>query len=163
MIEGESKSIHHVSRRRSQILVCGTLSGYKDADPLIIPEQEFYAACERRASSSWTSIHLMSTSKRNASWLILPVVICLSQRLSHACGLILAREPEKWLSHPRKAAGRASSAITLKKLECSKQAYALDTLALDNIIGFLSYYVGLWDRSNDEQVQSETIIFHSQR
>jgi hypothetical protein len=24
-------------------------------------------------------------SKRNATWLILPVVICLSQRLSHAC------------------------------------------------------------------------------
>nr|TKS08433.1 hypothetical protein D5086_0000103140 [Populus alba] len=32
--------------------------------------------------------------------------------------------------------GRASDAITLKKLECSKQAYALDTLAWDNIIGF---------------------------
>ncbi|GJV47143.1 hypothetical protein Tco_1437355 [Tanacetum coccineum] len=27
-----------------------------------------------------------ATSKRNATWLILPVVICLSQRLSHACG-----------------------------------------------------------------------------
>ncbi|GJZ82995.1 hypothetical protein Tco_0648168 [Tanacetum coccineum] len=26
-----------------------------------------------------------ATSKRNATWLILPVVICLSQRLSHAC------------------------------------------------------------------------------
>ncbi|KAK9048225.1 hypothetical protein SSX86_010413 [Deinandra increscens subsp. villosa] len=25
-------------------------------------------------------------SKRIATWLILPVVICLSQRLSHACG-----------------------------------------------------------------------------
>ncbi|KAK0594548.1 hypothetical protein LWI29_017193 [Acer saccharum] len=32
--------------------------------------------------------------------------------------------------------GHASSAVTLKKLECSKQAYALDTLAWDNIIGF---------------------------
>ncbi|KAF7801183.1 hypothetical protein G2W53_044862 [Senna tora] len=32
--------------------------------------------------------------------------------------------------------GRASGAVTLKKLECSKQAYALDTLAWDNIIGF---------------------------
>ncbi|CAL0301828.1 unnamed protein product [Lupinus luteus] len=28
--------------------------------------------------------------------------------------------------------GRASGAVTLKKLECSKQAYALDTLAWDN-------------------------------
>ncbi|OVA18429.1 hypothetical protein BVC80_1833g97 [Macleaya cordata] len=45
--------------------------------------------------------------------------------------------------------GRASSAVTLKKLECSKQAQALDTLAWDNIIGFRSYYVGLRDRSND--------------
>ncbi|KAI3779513.1 hypothetical protein L2E82_09234 [Cichorium intybus] len=43
--------------------------------------------------------------------------------------------------------GRASGAVTLKKLECSKQAYALYTLAWDNIIGFRSYYVGLRDRS----------------
>ena len=39
--------------------------------------------------------------------------------------------------------------FTLKKLECSKQAIALDTLAWDNIIGFRSYCVGLRDRSND--------------
>ncbi|KAI3480436.1 hypothetical protein L1887_57424 [Cichorium endivia] len=50
--------------------------------------------------------------------------------------------------------GRASGAVTLKKLECSKQAYALYTLAWDNIIGFRSYYVGLRDRSNDKQGQS---------
>ncbi|GKD06071.1 hypothetical protein Tco_1181045, partial [Tanacetum coccineum] len=37
--------------------------------------------------------------------------------------------------------GRASGAVTLKKLECSKQAYALYTLAWDNIIGFRSYYI----------------------
>ncbi|KAI9176359.1 hypothetical protein LWI28_001801 [Acer negundo] len=43
--------------------------------------------------------------------------------------------------------GRASGAVTLKKLECSKQAYALDTLAWDNIIGFRSYSVGLRDRT----------------
>ncbi|KAI9070559.1 hypothetical protein K1719_047473 [Acacia pycnantha] len=132
-----------------------------------------------------------AASPRNATWLILPVVICLSQRLSHACGSIPEREPEKRLPHPRKAAarklpnpdtgswtlgwvdrsasgvhrsarpfcrrcapglnwpGRASGAVTLKKLECSKQAYALDTLAWDNIIGFRSYCVGLRDRSND--------------
>lgn len=45
--------------------------------------------------------------------------------------------------------GRTTGAVTLKKLECSKQAYALDTLAWDNIIGFRSYSVGLRDRSND--------------
>ncbi|KAL2224181.1 UNVERIFIED_CONTAM: hypothetical protein Sindi_3113900 [Sesamum indicum] len=43
--------------------------------------------------------------------------------------------------------GRAPGAVTLKKLECSKQAYALYTLAWDNIIGFRSYYVGLRDRT----------------
>ena len=35
--------------------------------------------------------------------------------------------------------GRASGAVTLKKLECSKQAIALDTLAWDNIIGLRSH------------------------
>ncbi|CAN1319517.1 hypothetical protein LINPERPRIM_LOCUS31260, partial [Linum perenne] len=45
--------------------------------------------------------------------------------------------------------GRASGAVTLKKLECSKQAYALNTLAWDNITGFWSYCVGLRDQSND--------------
>ncbi|PHT97093.1 hypothetical protein BC332_33982 [Capsicum chinense] len=30
--------------------------------------------------------HATPASTRNATWLILPVVICLSQRLSHACG-----------------------------------------------------------------------------
>ncbi|KAI3763437.1 hypothetical protein L1987_53897 [Smallanthus sonchifolius] len=43
--------------------------------------------------------------------------------------------------------GRAFGVVTLKKLECSKQAYALYTLAWDNIIGFRSYYVGLRDRT----------------
>ncbi|KAH0463332.1 hypothetical protein IEQ34_007914 [Dendrobium chrysotoxum] len=45
--------------------------------------------------------------------------------------------------------GRASGAVTLKKLECSKQAHALDTLAWDNTTLFRSYCVGLRDRSND--------------
>ncbi|KAK9266444.1 hypothetical protein L1049_027229 [Liquidambar formosana] len=107
-------------------------------------------------------------SHRNATWLILPVVICLSQRLSHAC-VIKKLVVGPWVgttgpphgvhrsSRPfcRRFApglnwpGRASGAVTLKKLECSKQAYALDTLAWDNIIGFRSYSVGLRDRSND--------------
>ncbi|KAG9438642.1 hypothetical protein H6P81_021418 [Aristolochia fimbriata] len=38
--------------------------------------------------------------------------------------------------------GSCLGAVTLKKLECSKQAYALDTLAWDNITGFRSYCVG---------------------
>ncbi|KAK9050042.1 hypothetical protein SSX86_011727 [Deinandra increscens subsp. villosa] len=87
-------------------------------------------------------------SKRIATWLILPVVICLSQRLSHACvikklvvGLWVGsagppsgvhrftrpfcRRYAPSLNWP----GRASGVVTLKKLECSKQAYALRTTA----------------------------------
>ncbi|KAD0299850.1 hypothetical protein E3N88_44481 [Mikania micrantha] len=48
--------------------------------------------------------------------------------------------------------GRASGVVTLKKLECSKQAYALYTLAWDNIIGFRSYYVGLRDREDQRML-----------
>jgi hypothetical protein len=39
--------------------------------------------------------------------------------------------------------------VTLKKLECSKQAYALNTLAWNNAIGLWSYFVGLQEQSND--------------
>ncbi|XLU23524.1 hypothetical protein S245_059590, partial [Arachis hypogaea] len=130
-------------------------------------------------------------SVTDATWLILPVVICLSQRLSHACRIrvrfrrgslrngyhIQGRQQARKLPNPdtgswtlgwadRSAVGvhrstrpfcqrcapglnwpgRASGAVTLKKLECSKQAYALYTLAWDNIIGFRSYCVGLRDR-----------------
>ncbi|GJX00052.1 hypothetical protein Tco_0183965 [Tanacetum coccineum] len=150
-----------------------------------------------------------ATSKRNATWLILPVVICLSQRLSHACvnkrstralpvaAMIHDNSTDRtafvpathhsnfcpinfrWVSLVPAAAvilapiayievvavkklivglwvgsasppygmhrftrpfcrrcapglnwlGRASGAVTLKKLECSKQAYALRTTA----------------------------------
>lgn len=45
--------------------------------------------------------------------------------------------------------GRGVGDVTLKKLECSKQAYALNTLAWNNVIGLWSYCVGLRDRSND--------------
>ncbi|KAK0594429.1 hypothetical protein LWI29_028504 [Acer saccharum] len=97
----------------------------------------------------------VSVSWRNATWLILPVVICLSQRLSHACVIkklvvgpwVGSTGPPRGVHRSarpfcRRCApglnwpGRASGAVTLKKLECSKQAYALDTLAWDNIIGF---------------------------
>ncbi|XLR31610.1 hypothetical protein S83_059510 [Arachis hypogaea] len=56
--------------------------------------------------------------------------------------------------------GRASSAVTLKKLECSKQAYALYTLAWDNIIGFRSYCVGLRDRKRKlgARRRSDTVL-----
>ncbi|KAL0642077.1 hypothetical protein Bca4012_102880 [Brassica carinata] len=45
-------------------------------------------------------------------------------------------------SHLALTGGSCLGAVTLKKLECSKQAYALYTLAWDNIIGFRSYCVG---------------------
>ncbi|WZZ14977.1 hypothetical protein YC2023_108066 [Brassica napus] len=117
----------------------------------------------------------------NATWLILPVVICLSQRLSHACDPLEGKSGASsrgnsssnshrsdclfcWRYAPGlNWPGRASGAVTLKKLECSKQAYALYTLAWDNIIGFRSYCVGLRDRSNDYQGQSGAFVFHSQR
>ena len=41
------------------------------------------------------------------------------------------------------------STFTLKKLECSKQALRLNTLAWNNGIGLWSYFVGFFDRSND--------------
>ncbi len=39
----------------------------------------------------------------------------------------------------------SSRSITLKKLECSKQAYAVNTLAWNNEIGLWSYFVGSED------------------
>ncbi|KAL0746025.1 hypothetical protein Bca101_101479 [Brassica carinata] len=54
------------------------------------------------------------------------------------------------------------AAVTLKKLECSKQAYALYTLAWDNIIGFRSYCVGLRIGVMINR-DSRGIRFHSQR
>ena len=36
-----------------------------------------------------------------------------------------------------------SGSITLKKLECLKQAYAMNTLAWNNNLGLCSYFVGL--------------------
>ncbi|KAL0293682.1 UNVERIFIED_CONTAM: hypothetical protein Sradi_6923500 [Sesamum radiatum] len=48
-------------------------------------KQAFYASCERRPPPSWARPMRAAGSVRNATWLILPVVICLSQRLSHAC------------------------------------------------------------------------------
>ncbi|KAF3438219.1 hypothetical protein FNV43_RR20980 [Rhamnella rubrinervis] len=76
-----------------------------------------------------------------------PVVICLSRIKPcmfgpwdgaigpylgvHCCHVRLRRSLTALIGQVR-----ASVFVTLKKLECSKQAYALDTLAWDNIIGF---------------------------
>ena len=38
---------------------------------------------------------------------------------------------------------RVAVRFTVKKLECSKQAYAVNRLAWNNRIGVLSYFVGL--------------------
>ncbi|KAF1856645.1 hypothetical protein Lal_00043465 [Lupinus albus] len=59
----------------------------------------------------------------------------LGRSVRHWCapvGSSLLRRCAPGLNWP----GRASGAVTLKKLECSKQAYALDTLAWDNTTGF---------------------------
>ena len=45
----------------------------------------------------------------------------------------------------------AVPALTLKKLDCSKGAYAPYTLAWDNIIGFRSYCVGVRDQSDAQR------------
>ncbi len=46
--------------------------------------------------------------------------------------------------------GRGGSrTFTLNKLECLKQAYALNTLAWNKQIGLWPYFVGFKDRSND--------------
>ncbi|RXH78148.1 hypothetical protein DVH24_001613, partial [Malus domestica] len=54
-------------------------------------------------------------------------------------------------------AGRASGAVTLKKLECSKQAYALNTLAWDNIIGFRPILTKVGARRRSDTVLVSTI------
>ncbi len=56
----------------------------------------------------------------------------------------VARLPSFQRAVPTVSYGRAlrSGSFTLKKLECSKQAYALNTLAWNNNIGLLFYFVG---------------------
>ena len=39
--------------------------------------------------------------------------------------------------------------FTLRKLECFKQAFALNTLAWNNTIGLWFCFVGFWSRGND--------------
>eukprot|EP01018_Ginkgo_biloba_P035236 Gb_05555 [translate_table: standard] len=52
----------------------------------------------------------------------------------------------RWCAPGLNWLGRVSDTVTLKKLECSKQSYALNTLAWNNAIGVWSYCVGLQDR-----------------
>ncbi|GJS04908.1 hypothetical protein Tco_0321416 [Tanacetum coccineum] len=128
-------------------LVYGTYSGHGSLTILVCPLISVLASLKRLVLRVGLSIR-GATSKRNATWLILPVVICLSQRLSHACvikklvvGLWVGSAGPPYGVHRftrpfcRRCApglnwlGRASGAVTLKKLECSKQAYALRTTA----------------------------------
>ena len=44
---------------------------------------------------------------------------------------------------------QAVSTFTLKKLECSKQAFRLNTVAWNNEIGLRFYFVGLRNQGND--------------
>ena len=44
---------------------------------------------------------------------------------------------------------RSLPPFTVKKLECSKQAFAVNTLAWNNRIGPVSYFVGLLGSGND--------------
>ncbi|KAJ6756868.1 hypothetical protein OIU74_026170 [Salix koriyanagi] len=121
-------------------------------EPLVLDKIDFLARLGPAAGIFGDGDRRVVLSPRNATRLIPLVVISLSQRLSHACldfGLgrpvpprcaPVASSPSTGdallgLNRP----GRAFGAVTLKKLECSKQAYAPDTLAWDNIIGFRSY------------------------
>lgn len=85
-------------RAHARSLGCGTLSpglGASARRPAR-PERAPYAARLARLhpsapkrqsfpSRGRPSVARAGASPRNATWLILPVVICLSQRLSHAC------------------------------------------------------------------------------
>ncbi|KAL0444073.1 UNVERIFIED_CONTAM: Retrovirus-related Pol polyprotein from transposon TNT 1-94 [Sesamum latifolium] len=66
-------------------LGCGTHCGHEASASVCPGKQAFYASCEQRPLLFWARPMRTMGSVRNATWLILPVVICLSQRLSHAC------------------------------------------------------------------------------
>ncbi|KAL2237608.1 UNVERIFIED_CONTAM: hypothetical protein Sindi_0952500 [Sesamum indicum] len=99
-------SLAHCVVARS--LGCGTHGGY-EASASVCPESKRSAAsCERRPPPFWARPMRAAGSVRNATWLILPVVICLSQRLSHACGSIPEREPEKTATTSKEGSRRAN-------------------------------------------------------
>ncbi|KAG9444710.1 hypothetical protein H6P81_016050 [Aristolochia fimbriata] len=96
----------------------------------------------------------------DATWLILPVVICLSQRLSHACLKKLRSWTLGWSIGPQGVCtGRlcpfyramrpglnwsgSPPCCYFEEIRVLKASLRLDTLAWDNITGFRSYCVGL--------------------
>ncbi|KAL0287984.1 UNVERIFIED_CONTAM: hypothetical protein Sradi_7113000 [Sesamum radiatum] len=113
-------------------------------------KQAFYASCERRPPPSWSShagggvgeeCYLVDPA--SSHMLVSKIKPCMFKKLVvglwvgpaagvHRSSRPFCRRCAPGLNWP----GRASGAVTLKKLECSKQAYALYTLAWDNIIGF---------------------------
>ncbi|GKD34680.1 hypothetical protein Tco_1250189, partial [Tanacetum coccineum] len=103
---------------RASLCLTASLAGAKDEEPcffwrldltMMLPCLWFVALCARL-------IYVMVTD--------LPRIV--------ACGMF----SDLFLVREYISCGRASGAVTLKKLECSQQAYALYTLAWDNIIGF---------------------------
>ncbi|KAK5811287.1 hypothetical protein PVK06_026615 [Gossypium arboreum] len=60
--------------------------------------------------------HAVSTSRRSATWLILPIVIGLSQRLSHACGSadVAFRTPPALYEKSKSLGSRGSMVARLK-------------------------------------------------
>lgn len=81
---------------RSHVLFgCGTQTGEAAAPGGAVghvdPNGRATEVCPRRTTATPASIASRreraggGVGERNATWLILPVVICLSQRLSHAC------------------------------------------------------------------------------
>ncbi len=58
------------------------------------------------------------------------------------CGCGALRHPSRRSSQLLTEPGMGSRSFTLKKLECSKQANAMNTLAWNNEVGLWSYFVG---------------------
>ncbi|KAI7991115.1 hypothetical protein LOK49_LG12G03019 [Camellia lanceoleosa] len=150
---------HVGSTARRQLYLCSRIqslvrSGFCSAD---VVKKECYMVDP-------ASSHMLVSKIKPCMWMHLldkrstramPVVLMIHDN-STDCTAFSSR-PFCWrcapgLNWPIHASGTA----TLKKLECSKQAYALDTLAWDNIIGFRSYYVGLRDRR--AQRRSDTVL-----
>ena len=51
----------------------------------LVCDQRFYLLCDLPCEVTTKSGVILSLRIKMVTWLILPVVICLSQRLSHAC------------------------------------------------------------------------------
>lgn len=71
--------------RYSQTLGMQKMLRYGVFDLYLPKKSALHAPFERHLASHGCFTSCDPKSVRNATWLILPVVICLSQRLSHAC------------------------------------------------------------------------------